>query len=143
MASFVGEGWDYYGEKWGRFQGTWYQIFSWNWPSFFFPFYWFAYRKMYYPAVGFFLLSLMTDMIPSPWISFGATLAMAISVSLLANWVYYRMACRQIERLRRTVPGDALEAAIAKAGGTNGFAVWVTLLVLWAVNLHWTYFLGQ
>jgi hypothetical protein len=121
LALFVGENMDAYRGKFrqlqqneGRFQ------WQWHWAAFAIPVPWLIYRKLYFWAVAYVLISLLVPPI--------AMLAVAMVPGLLGNYVYYRHARQRIAKM--TSSGDERRNEIIQAGGTNSIPVTIGATIL-------------
>ena len=89
---------------------------GWNWSSFFFPFWWFLYRKMYLWS-GLCLLSLFI-----PYINLLAWIGWPIA----ANDLYYKYANKKISELKM-FKGENYKESLAIVGGVNSWVPWVAV----------------
>lgn len=62
---------------------------SWNWVAFFFPFYWFIYRKMFGWGFGLLAANLIITIIANPVLSM-LSIGVNITMGILANYLYMK-----------------------------------------------------
>lgn len=124
----------YYLERFDRFEQAGRAGSSWHWPAFFVTFYWLLYRKLWVPALLYFLspyfLAIAVAFVGTALGPDGATLAVllwggymiAIFVlpALYANALYYRHCCKKIAQAQATSPDLGLQLGpMAGKGGTS------------------------
>lgn len=117
---------------------------SWNWPAFFITFYWLLYRKLWLPALLYFLLpyafiaispamSVMHPLVPA-LLNLLFTLALFILPPLFANAFYYQHCRKQIAKVRAKEPDQQRQLTLLAArGGTSPIAIVVIALLLIAM----------
>lgn len=118
---FVGNNNEYYKNKW-RDKPERQNFASWNWPAFFFPVYWLAYRKMYFEALLYGVISLLSVIIP------GSGLILRIVVGIYANSYYRKKGMRIIIQTSGMTDGEA-GLYISKHGGTSVLSIFITILI--------------
>ena len=89
---------------------------SWNWAAFFLGIYWMIYRKMYFKAGAFFILSLVAS--STPYIGGILNFAVLVGIGIYANALYMDHVDGNIEKVK-TLFSDNKEVIIKKIGGTN------------------------
>ncbi len=89
---------------------------SWNWAAFFMGIYWMVYRKMYFKAGAFFILSLVAS--STPYIGNILNLAVLIGIGIYANALYLDHIDGNIEKINILFPNDK-DTILKKRGGTN------------------------
>lgn len=132
MKTFVGTNYEYFANKW-RFVSERKYKTSINWVTFFFPFGWTSYRKMY--AYSWLIMGLcagstiVQGFLSSPFIAL-KPLAWVISplINLIfatqANVWYRRHVEKKIEQITASSPGiEEAKLELARQGGTNWWAV--------------------
>lgn len=118
---FVGKNSHYYRSKWEKSTDD--RMFqSWNWAAFLFPFFWFAYRRMYIEAFFLFLASAFSLLIPL------SGLGIKIFVGLYANSLYRRKALKVIRNTNGMLESDA-RIYIEKNGGTSIISVFTAIFL--------------
>ncbi|MHC1747227.1 MAG: DUF2628 domain-containing protein [Cellulosilyticaceae bacterium] len=121
MELFVGNNYEYYKNKWHNKQN--FENFaSWNWPAFFFPVYWLAYRKMYLEAFLYGLLSLFFMIIP------GSGLILHIVSGIFTNSYYHKNWLKIVAKTSKMTESES-EQYISKHGGTSVLNIFITILV--------------
>lgn len=88
--------------------------FSWVWPTLFFQFIWFYYRKMYFWGT----VSLLSRLIPI------INILSILVMPLLAKYLYYRNAHNKLSLLRQT-EGTCDPQKIREMGGVSVRAAWI------------------
>lgn len=89
---------------------------SWNWAAFFMGIYWMIYRKMYFKAGAFFILSLVAS--STPYIGVILKFAVLVGIAIYANALYLDHINENIEKINILFP-DSKDVIIKKIGGTN------------------------
>ena len=105
---------------------------SWNWCSFLFGAYWFAYRKMYGIAAAYVAISLVSPFISS--ISGLLLLALPICSGIFGNYFYKRYIDNELQ-MARNMDAFNKNAYIAKKGGTSTGAVWVFIVIMFFLGI--------
>lgn len=112
---------------------------TWHWPAFFFTFWWFIYRKLWVPALLYWLgWALVTNLDPvletaglPPVLSLLALLLSFTFVPLYANALYFNATRRKILQVQARFTDEATQLrALERAGGTSLMLfLLVTLLI--------------
>ena len=89
---------------------------SWNWAAFFMGIYWMIYRKMYFKAFAFFILSVVAS--HTPYIGTILNFAILIGIGIYANALYLDHVRESIKKINILFPNNK-EEIIKKKGGTN------------------------
>lgn len=89
---------------------------SWNWAAFFMGIYWMIYRKMYFKAGAFFILSLVAS--STPYIGVILNFAVLVGIAIYANALYLDHINGNIEKTNTLFP-DNKDVIIKRIGGTN------------------------
>lgn len=100
---------------------------SWNWSSFLFSAYWFAYRKMYGVAAAYAVISLISMLIPGLGIILG--LAMSICAGIYGNYFYKQYIDGEL-RAARSMDEMNKSSYITKKGGTSVGAVGIAIGIM-------------
>lgn len=119
---FVGKNYEYYKSKWHNKQ-KFENFASWNWPAFFFPVYWLAYRKMYLEAFIYGVLSLFLVIIP------GSGLILHIVTGIFANSYYHKKWLKIVAKTSKMTESE-LKQYISKHSGTSILSIFITILVI-------------
>lgn len=109
------------------------RFITWSWPTFFFSFLWFAYRKMYIESILIFLVTQAIKVLPIALEIKGIlNFAFWIGLTLTANGIYMKKVDSIVEEVNDM---DDLEAEIfiKKNAGTSFLAV--ILMIILAVIL--------
>lgn len=125
----------YYIRRWSK------GLNSWNWAAFFFPLFWFSYRKMYKPIfsiVGFIIvINLLVKVLGIDEIILNAVMGFAVSftVGITGNNFYRHHALKRIREMSNSNVSDVelLKNEIQFRGGTSWKGVFA--LVLLGVSL--------
>ena len=106
---------------------------TWNWVAFFFPLFWFGYRKMYKPIFSilgvFIVINLLVTVLGIDEVIFNAVMGFAVSftVGITGNNFYRRHA---LKRIRKISDVELLKNEIQLRGGTSWKGVFVTFVLL-------------
>ncbi|HEY4309749.1 MAG TPA: DUF2628 domain-containing protein [Pirellulales bacterium] len=144
LRAFVGPNFDYFLRKWGpRLQNPASEV-GMNWMAFFFPTFWFAYRRMYRAAIAVyvigFVLSIASEIIFLGFLDkqrapfFIGRVVIGIVCGLGANAWYLSRAQKAIAHARQEgFTGDQLMLVLSQRGGGSRAALtWVALFfVVW------------
>lgn len=112
---FIQKNLNFYEEKFRKMDDSGKSI-SWNWATFFMGIYWMIYRKMYFKAGAFFILSLVAS--STPYIGGILNLAVLIGIGIYANALYQDQIRGNMEKTKGLLP-EAKEIIAKKRGGTN------------------------
>ena len=112
---FIQRNQKFYEEKFKKMNDTG-KSASWNWAAFFLGIYWMIYRKMYFKAGAFFILSLVAS--STPYIGGILNFAVLVGIGIYANALYMDHVDGNIEKVK-TLFSDNKEVIIKKIGGTN------------------------
>ncbi|MCC3868163.1 DUF2628 domain-containing protein [Terrisporobacter mayombei] len=112
---FIQKNQNFYEEKFRKMDDSGKSI-SWNWAAFFMGIYWMIYRKMYFKAGAFFILSLVAS--STPYIGGILNLAVLIGIGIYANALYQDQIRVNMEKTKGLLP-EAKEIIAKKRGGTN------------------------
>lgn len=134
----------YYLRHFAHFDGAGKTSASWNWPAFLITFYWLLYRKLWLPALLYFLLPyafvainpLANAIHPllSALLNLLFALALFIVPPLYANALYYRHCRKQMAKVRaREQSRERQLTLLAARGGTSSIAIVVMALLLIAM----------
>lgn len=115
VSLFIQKNYKFYEKKFRKMEETGRSI-SWNWSAFFMGIYWMIYRKMYFKAGAFFILSLVAS--STPYIGDILNVAVLVGIGMYANALYLDHIEGHIERVERLYPNEKYET-INKIGGTN------------------------
>ncbi len=105
---------------------------SWNWCSFLFSAYWFAFRKMYGIAAAYAGISFVFGLIPGLGAILGLT--MSICSGIFGNHFYKQYIDGELQVAKSMDPMNK-NAYIAKKGGTNTGAVFAVLGIMFVFGL--------
>lgn len=122
----------YYIRRWSKGLNTW------NWIAFFFPLFWFGYRKMYKPIFSilglFIVINLLVTVLGIDEVIFNAVMGFAVSftVGINGNNFYHRHALKRIREMSESNISDVelLKNEIRFRGGTSWKGVFVTFVLL-------------
>ena len=129
---FIQRNQKFYEEKFKKMNDTG-KSASWNWAAFFLGIYWMIYRKMYFKAGAFFILSLVAS--STPYIGGILNFAVLVGIGIYANALYMDHVDGNIEKVK-TLFSDNKEVIIKKIGGTNlPLALGVYTVVLFSLFL--------
>ena len=112
---FIQKNQHFYEEKFKKMNDTG-KSASWNWAAFFLGVYWMVYRKMYFKAGAFFILSFVAS--STPYIGVILNFAVLVGIGIYANALYMDHINGSIKKVEMLFSGDK-EATIKKLGGTN------------------------
>lgn len=112
---FIQKNQNFYEEKFRKMDDSGKSI-SWNWAAFFMGIYWMIYRKMYFKAGAFFILSLVAS--STPYIGGILNLAVLIGIGIYANALYQDQIRVNMEKTKGLLPEEK-EIIAKKRGGTN------------------------
>lgn len=129
---FIQRNQEFYEEKFKKMNKTG-KSESWNWAAFFLGIYWMVYRKMYFKAGAFFILSLVAS--STPYIGGILNFAVLVGIGIYANALYMDHIDGNIEKVK-TLFSDNKEVIIKKIGGTNlPLALGLYIVVLFSLFL--------
>lgn len=129
---FIQRNQKFYEEKFKKMNDTG-KSASWNWAAFFLGIYWMIYRKMYFKAGAFFILSLVAS--STPYIGGILNFAVLVGIGIYANALYMDHIDGNIEKVK-TLFSDNKDVIIKKIGGTNlPLAVGIYTVVLFSLFL--------
>ncbi|EEF79468.1 hypothetical protein MDMS009_2055 [Methylophaga thiooxydans DMS010] len=135
---------DYYRDGFDRFAREGNTGASWNWPAFFFSLYWMLYRKMWYPAAGYFLAGILITIIALPTAKDGAGVTTVDIVYLVgafiifpmyANALYYKKCNELIATARFNHPNPNEQLSYLKRKGRTSSIVWVLIALCVVLTL--------
>ena len=112
---FIQKNQNFYEEKFREMDDSGKSI-SWNWAAFFMGIYWMIYRKMYFKAAAFFILSLVASF--TPYIGGILYLAVLVGIGVYGNALYQDQIRVNMEKTKGLLP-EAKELIAMKRGGTN------------------------
>ena len=112
---FIQKNQKFYEEKFRKMDDTGKSI-SWNWAAFFMGIYWMIYRKMYFKAAAFFVLSSVAS--STPYIGGILNLAVLVGIAIYANALYLDHVRGNVNKVEEIFPEEK-ELIIQKMGGTN------------------------
>ena len=115
VSLFIQKNYTFYEKKFSRMQEK-NRSISWNWSAFFMGIYWMIYRKMYFKAGAFFILSLVAS--STPYIGSVLNIAVLVGIGMYANALYLDHIEGSIEKVKILSPNKKDEV-IKKIGGTN------------------------
>lgn len=118
IATFIGKNAVIYLDKFGKFNDGARDsyAFTWHWPAFLFPMWWFLYRKMYLWAA----MALMAEML------FG--IFASIALALTANYIYYKHATTKIREVRANRQANP-KAVLTLIGGVHAWVIPLALVL--------------
>ena len=111
---------------------------TWNWVAFFFPLFWFGYRRIYKPIFSilgvFIVINLLVTVLGIDEVIFNAVMGFAVSftVGITGNNFYHRHALKRIREVSESNISDVklLKNDIRLRGGTSWKGVFVTFVLL-------------
>ena len=112
---FIQKNKDFYEKKFNKMRESGKSI-SWNWAAFFMGIYWMVYRKMYFKAVAFYVLSLVASR--TPYIGSILNMAVLVGIAIYANALYMDHVEGNIKKVKMVFPHNK-EEVIEKIGGTR------------------------
>ena len=115
VSLFIQKNYKFYEKKFKKMEETGKSI-SWNWSAFFMGIYWMIYRKMYFKAGAFFILSLVAS--STPYIGSVLNIAVLVGIGMYANALYLDHVEGSIEKVKILSPNKK-DDVIKKIGGTN------------------------
>lgn len=136
---------EYYLQRFTQFDAAGKAGLSWHWPALFITFYWLLYRKLWGPALLYFLLPYLFLALSavvastSGWLTtlldLGYLLLLLVAPPLYANALYYRHCQRLIAKVqaRGTEPQQQL-GELTGRGGTSHVAI-ILVMVLVGISL--------
>lgn len=130
--AYIGKNSEYYLEKWGRHQKSFYK--GWNWAAALFRIEWMAYRKMYVEAVLVLIAVMVLGIAIDGLLRFlnirlpeGLfTLAIQVLIGFFANGLYRMKALRTLQKTRHMDAPQRL-SYLSKKGGTSLVGLFVFL----------------
>lgn len=129
---FIQRNQKFYEEKFKKMNDTG-KSASWNWAAFFLGVYWMVYRKMYFKAVAFFILSLVAS--STPYIGGILNFAVLVGIGIYGNALYMDHVDGNIEKVD-VLFSDDKEVIIKKIGGTNlPLALGLYIVVIFCIFL--------
>ena len=112
---FIQNNGNFYKRKFKKMDDTGKSV-SWNWAAFFMGIYWMVYRKMYFKAGAFLLLSMVASY--TPYIGSILNLCVLFGIAVYANALYKDHVENSIKKVSILFP-EKKEEALEKIGGTN------------------------
>lgn len=112
---FIQKNQKFYEEKFKKMNDTGKSI-SWNWAAFFLGIYWMIYRKMYFKAAAFFVLSLVASY--TPYIGWILNAAVLVGIGIYANALYLDHIEVNMEKTKVLEPNNK-DIIAKRKGGTN------------------------
>ena len=137
VSLFIQKNYKFYEKKFKKMEETGKSI-SWNWSAFFMGIYWMIYRKMYFKAGAFFILSLVAS--STPYIGHILNIAVLIGIGMYANALYLDHVEGNIEKAKPLLPHEKDEI-IQKVGGTS-LPTAIIIYVIQFIVIAITIFLG-
>lgn len=130
-SAFFSDNRDYYDKEFTKIRNG--KILSWNWAAFFLSDLWLFYRKMYFVAIPFMLVSLAVDVFSAAFPELEGMLSIldvlsGVILGFTANHIYYariNKLCSRAEDLR----GEERSAFISKKGGSSVASAIIYLVV--------------
>lgn len=120
LSLFIQKNQDFYEKKFKKMEETGKSI-SWNWAAFFMGIYWMIYRKMYFKAGAFFILSLVAS--STPYIGWILNLAVLVGIAVYGNALYLDHVSGNLKKAKIFFP-DTQDLFAEEKGGTNlSFAI--------------------
>ncbi len=132
FAAFVGAEANYYLNKWQEIDSAIARKkapLNWNWFSFLFGPFWFAFRKMYLYAAIMLIGSIVVDEIAHElgWGRSlrGAQIGFTVFLGLYGNYIYYKYAKENVAKITKSIPNNVQlqKESLAAAGGTSWLGV--------------------
>ena len=134
---FIQKNEKFYEEKFRKMEETGKSI-SRNWAAFFMGIYWMVYRKMYFKAGAFFVLSLVAS--STPYIGHILNFAVLVGIAIYANALYLDHVQVGIKKAKELFPHEKDEI-IKKIGGTN-LTIAIGTYLLQIIVMIFTLFIG-
>lgn len=130
-SAFYSDNRDYYDKEFTKIRNG--RILSWNWAAFFLSDLWLFYRKMYFVAIPFMLVSLAVDVFSAAFPELEGMLSIfnvlsGVILGFTANHIYHariNKLCSRAEDLR----GEERSAFISKKGGSSVVSAIIYLVV--------------
>ena len=130
-SAFYSDNRDYYDKEFTKIRNG--RILSWNWAAFFLSDLWLFYRKMYFVAIPFMLVSLAVDVFSAAFPELEGMLSIldvlsGVILGFTANHIYHariNKLCSRAEDLR----GEERSAFISKKGGSSVASAIIYLVV--------------
>ena len=120
LSLFIQKNQDFYEKKFKKMEETGKSI-SWNWAAFFMGIYWMIYRKMYFKAGAFFILSLVAS--STPYIGWILNIADLVGIAVYGNALYLDHVSGNLKKAKIFFP-DTQDLFAEEKGGTNlSFAI--------------------
>ena len=120
LSLFIQKNQDFYEKKFKKMEETGKSI-SWNWAAFFMGIYWMIYRKMYFKAGAFFILSLVAS--STPYIGWILNIAVLVGIAVYGNALYLDHVSGNLKKAKVFFP-DTQDLFAEEKGGTNlSFAI--------------------
>lgn len=118
--TFVGSNYYYYKTKWKN-QTPDRSFSSWSWDTFFFPFFWLAYRKMYLYSFLFFIVSIPALIIPF------AGIILHCLIGFYANYLYFKRCNKMIQKASQ-YDNEEARLYLLKHGGISPLGLIFSIL---------------
>lgn len=136
-SAFYSDSRDYYDKEFTKIRNG--RILSWNWAAFFLSDLWLFYRKMYFVAIPFMLVSLAVDVFSAAFPEFEGMLSIldvlpGVILGFTANHIYHariNKLCSRAEDLR----GEERSAFISKKGGSSVASAIIYLVVFALISV--------
>lgn len=134
VLEYTGKRSDVYEKKWSKLSNKKSQI-SWNWASFLFNLFWFAFRKMNIYAYSLLGVIVLIDVLSILYfkktISGTSMGPIFIAFALLSNKLYFDFVLKQVKKLKEKYPDrDERLAAIRKQGGVSWLRAILFVLIV-------------
>jgi hypothetical protein len=138
-AAAIGPNADYFLKHWARMDATG-KSYDWNWAACILNFCWFAFRKMWLPAVGIGLVYVVTTPLLDPGnkMLFRVTALFVVGLSFVTGGWGNKLYRNQIDRLVAGTAGMSREDAIdhvRRRGGTSVPALVASILAILALGM--------
>jgi hypothetical protein len=139
LAAAIGPNADYFLRHWAAMDATG-KSYDWNWAACFLNFCWFAYRRMWLPAVGIGLVYVVTTPLldPTDKMLFRATAFFVVGLSFVTGAFANKLYRNQIERLVAGTADMSREDAIdhvRRRGGTSVPGLVVSILAILVLGM--------
>lgn len=108
---------------------------GWNWPAFFVPVMWMAYRKMYVYAAILYIYQIASSFITTKMSGAASSvlsvlgILVTFGIPMFANYIYYNFACKKIDECNDIHNETERAEKIKQLGGTNTLAVVIALVI--------------